>query len=135
MVGDMVFKLSACLKGYGVDNKMIVKIIGVKMSGNNNFIIRTPHTPCGFHSDFVCFFGSDFARHKALIPVIGYIAAHFAKAFLGRHHTLIGSLGVAVDTADIYSLIGLFIVGHILQGGIQVLVHILLSMVLSGLSA
>lgn len=48
MVGDMVFKLSAGLKGYGIYNKMIMEIIGVEMGGNYNFIFLAPHTPCGF---------------------------------------------------------------------------------------
>ena len=73
----------------------------------------------------VCFFGRYFACLKALITVISYITAHFSKAFLGCRHTLIGSLGVAVDTADIHTLIGLFIVENILQGVVQIAVHIL----------
>lgn len=35
MVGDMVFKLPARLKGYGVYNKMVMDIICIKMCGNN----------------------------------------------------------------------------------------------------
>ena len=48
MVGDMVFKLYAGLKGYGIYNKMIMEIIGVEVGGNYNFIFLAPHTPCGF---------------------------------------------------------------------------------------
>lgn len=114
MVGDVVFKLPAGLKRYRIYYKMVVKIIGVEVGGNNNFILSTPHTPCSFQSDFVRFFGSHFACLKALITMIGYIATNFTKAFLSCRHTLIGSLGITVDTADIHTLIGLFIVGYIL---------------------
>ena len=91
MVGNMVFKLSAGLKGYGINNKMIMDIVCIKVSGNNNFVTLAPHTPCGFHTDFVCFLRCNLTRLKALIPVIRYIAACFAKAFFSYRHTLIGS--------------------------------------------
>lgn len=114
VIRDMIFKLPAGLKGYGVYNKMVMEIICVQVSGNNNFLFLAPHTPWGFQTDFVCFFGSDFSHLKTLIAVIRHIAACFAKAFLCRHHTLIGSFNIAVDTAYIHTLIGLFIVGYIL---------------------
>lgn len=41
MVGDMVFELPAGLKGYGVYNKMVMEIICVQVSGNNNFILSS----------------------------------------------------------------------------------------------
>ena len=124
MVGDMVFELFAGLKGYGVYHKMVMEIIGIEVGGNNNFIFLAPHTPCGFQADFVRFFGSYFARLKALIPVIRHIAACFAEALFCCRHTLIGSFCIAVDTADIHTLIGLFIIGNILQGGVEIAVHI-----------
>ena len=70
MVGDMVFELSAGLKGYGVYHKMVMEITGIEVGGNNNFIFLAPHTPCGFYPDFMCFLRCNLTRLKALIPVI-----------------------------------------------------------------
>lgn len=89
---------------------MVVEIIGIEVGGNNNFIFLAPHTPCGFQTDFVRFFGCNFARPKALVAVIRHIAACFTEALFRCRHTLISSFSVAVDTADIHTLIGLFIV-------------------------
>ena len=82
MVGNMIFKFPAGFKGYGVDHKMIVEIICIEVGSNDCFIIRTPHTPCDFQSDLVCFFGRYFACLKTLIAVIRHIAACFAEASL-----------------------------------------------------
>ena len=118
MVGNMVFKLSAGLKGYGINNKMVMDIICIKVCSNNNFVIPAPHTPCGFHTDFVRFLRCNLARLKALIPVIRYIAARFAKAFFRCRHTLICSFCIAVDTRHIHTLIRFLIICRILQGGV-----------------
>ena len=118
MVGNMVFKLSAGLKGYGINNKMVMDIICIKVCGNNNFVIPVPHTPCGFYPDFMCFLRCNLTRLKALIPVIRYIAACFAKAFFRCRHTLICSFCIAVDTRHIHTLIRFLIICRILQGGV-----------------
>ena len=57
MVGDMIFKFPACLKGYGIHNKMVMEVICIEVGSNNNFVLIAPHTLYGFQSDFVCFFG------------------------------------------------------------------------------
>ena len=118
VVGDMVFKFPARLKGDGIYNKMIMDIICVKVCGNNNFILVSPHPPCGFQPDFVRFFGRGFAGLEALVAVVRYISAHFPEAFFCCRHTLICPLCVAVDAADIHTLIGLFVIGNIPQSGI-----------------
>ena len=66
------------------------------MSGNNNFVLISPHTPCGFQSYFVRFFGSGFAGLKALVAVVCHIAACFAEAFLYCRNTFIRQFCVAV---------------------------------------
>ena len=118
VVGDMVFKFPARLKGYGIYNKMIMDIVCIKVCGNNNFVLASPHPPCGFHADFVRFFGRGFAGLKALVAVVRHIAACFPEAFFRCRHTLIRPLCVAVDTADVHTLIGLFVIGNILQGSV-----------------
>ena len=114
----MVFKLPARLKGYGVYDKMIMDIVCIKVCGNNNFILVSPHPPCGFHADFVRFFWRGFTSLEALVAVVCHIAARFSKAFFRCRHTLIRPLCVAVDTADIHTLVGLFVIGNIPQGGV-----------------
>ena len=110
----MVFKFPARLKGDGIYNKMIMDIVCIKVCGNNNFILVSPHPPCGFHADFVRFFGRGFAGLKALVAVV----RHIPEAFFRCRHTLIRPLCVAVDAADIHTLVGLFAIGNIPQGGV-----------------
>lgn len=120
MVGDMVFKFPAGLKRNGLEYKMVVQIIRIQKGGNNDFIIATPHTPCGFPTYFLRFLRRDLARLKTLIPVIRHIAARF----LGCHHVLIGSLSRAVNGGYIHLLIGLIVISCIPQGGIQIHIKI-----------
>jgi hypothetical protein len=98
VVTDMVFKLSARLKRNGIYHEMIVNIIRIKMGGNDYLIVFAPHTLCRFHTDTMCFGGSDFVYYKTLITVIGYVAAELSVSPFCCHHTLIGSLLRAVDT-------------------------------------
>ena len=118
VVGDMVFKFPARLKGYRVYDKMIMDIVCIKVCGNNNFILVSPHTHCCFQPDFVRFFGRGFAGLEALVAVVCHVAAHFPEAFFRCRHTLIRPLCVAVDAADIHTLVGLFAIGNISQGGV-----------------
>ena len=118
MVGDMVFKLPACLKRYRVYNKMVMDIVCIKVCSNDDFVLVSPHPPCGFHADFVRFFGRSFAGLKALVAVVCHIAACFPETFFRCRHTLIRPFGIAVDAADIHTRIGLFVIGNIPQGGV-----------------
>ena len=102
---------------------MVVKINCVQVGSNDYLIILAPHTPCGFQSDSVCFFGSNLAANKTLITVIGNISAELAVTLFGCHHTLIGSLLRAVDAGHIHCSVGLLIVLNIAERRIQILIQ------------
>ena len=72
------------------------------------------------------FFGSNLAADKTLITVIGNIPAELSVPPFSCHHTLVGSLLRAVDTADIQPLVGFVIVFDIAESVIQILVKIFL---------
>lgn len=94
--------------------------------GNDNLIILAPHSPCGFQTDCVCFFGCYLAGAKALVSVISDITAELAVTLFGSHHILIGSFCRAVDAADIHPLIRFVIVFDIAESVIQIFIEIFL---------
>lgn len=57
-------------------------MIFVKVGGNDNLIFISPHFLCGLQTDFVCLFGCDFVRLKALITVPSDISVLFAILLL-----------------------------------------------------
>ena len=105
---------------------MIVQIICVQMGSHDYLIILAPHTPCGFQTDFVRFFGSNLAAYKTLITVIGNIPAKLAVTTLSSHHIFVSSFGRTVDAADIHLLICFIIVLNIAESIIQILIEIFL---------
>ena len=125
VVRNMVFKLPAGAERYGVHDDVIVDVICVQVGGDYNLVIVAPHPPCGFHADGVRFFRCYFTGLEALVAMVGNIASQLPIAALGVHHGFVGKLLGAVDGADIHFLIGLFIVGGITQGAVQILVQVL----------
>ena len=57
---------------------MIVQMIFVKMGGNDNLILLSPHFLCQLQTDFMCLFGCDFAGFKTLITVPSDISVFLA---------------------------------------------------------
>ena len=109
---------------------MIMQIFRVQMGGHHHLIILTPHPICRFHADGMGLLRGDLTFGKALIAVVGHIAAQLAKPTLCCHHGLTGLLPGAVDSADIHPLIGFTVILGIAQGLVEVCIQILL---LSGL--
>ena len=61
---------------------------------------------------------SCFAGLKTLAAMIRHIAARFPETLFRCRYTLIRLLCVAVDGADIHTLIDLFAIGNVLQGDV-----------------
>ena len=114
----MVFKLSAGAEGYGVHDDVIVDVIRIQVGCDHDFIVNTPHAPCGFHADGVCLLRCHLTSLKALVSVVGHIPTQLAVATLGIHHGFICQLLGAVNGTDIHFLIGLFVIGSIAQGAV-----------------
>ena len=125
-IPDAVAKLPAVHKGNTIDNKVVVDVIGVQVSGNYHLIFCAPHLPCGFQANLVCFVRCDLACGKALIPVIGDILAPFSETALHGDHFVVGVMLGAIDPGHIHGLVGLVIVFYILNGGVQIFVQVFL---------
>ena len=123
-IPDTVTELLAVYKGNTIDNKMVVDVIGIKVGSDYHLIPCSPHLPCGFHSDGVCFGWCDLACGKTLIPVISDIFTTFTEAALYGNHFVIGVVLGTVDGRYKHRLVGFIIVLHIADGGIQIFIKI-----------
>ena len=102
---------------------MVVDIIRIQVGSDYDLIVIAPHPPRGFHADGVCLLRCHLTSLKALVSVVGHIPTQLAVAALGVHHSFISQLLGAVDGTDIHFLIGLFVIGSIAQGAVQILVQ------------
>ncbi len=107
-IPDTVTELLAVYKGNTIDNKMVVDVIGIKVGSDYHLIPCSPHLPCGFHSDGVCFGWCDLACGKTLIPVISDIFTTFTEAALYGNHFVIGVVLGTVDGRYKHRLVGFY---------------------------
>ena len=56
-------------KGNRIEAKMIVQMVFVKVSGNDNLILIAPHFFCCLQADLVCLFGCNLIGFETLIAV------------------------------------------------------------------
>ena len=124
MVTDFVFELRAVLEGHGIHNKMAVHIVGVQVDGDQHLIPLTPHSSGGFLADGERLLRRDLALTKALNAVVTDHLATQAESPLYGDHFGIGVLRRAVDTSHKHLMVGLVVVLHILQGGVQIFIEI-----------
>ena len=89
------------IKGNRVHYKMIVNMIGIKMSRNDYLESVSPKFFGKFDSDLMCDLRSDFFLFKTLISMDGYDPARFAKAIFGELEFFLGKLSVAVYAGGI----------------------------------
>ena len=87
-------------EGYGVDQKVVMQVLPVQMGGDQHLIVLAPQLPRQLQAELMALPGRHLAGKKALIGVIGRIAALLAELLFDRDHLLIGTLRVAVDAGD-----------------------------------
>ena len=89
------------------------------MGGDQYLILVPPHPLCQFHTELVAQPRGDFTGFKALIGVIGHVAARLAESLLDRLHFLKSGVPVAVHAGDkhgpFFTLNGLFLVGGVVE--------------------
>ena len=99
-------------------------VIGIEMRGDDHLIFRAPHLSRGFNANLMRFLGSNLALGKALISVVGDILTALTETALDGNHFVISVMLGAVNTRDKCRMIGLVIVLHIANGGIQIFIKI-----------
>ena len=87
---------------------MIVQMVFIQMSGDDNLESVAPQFLCGLYTDLMAKLRCDLARFEALIPMPGDIAIIFSKLLFGEDHLLQGDLLHAVNGGNITALIRFF---------------------------
>ena len=122
VVADFVFEFRSVLEGHGIHHKVAMDVVCIQVDGDQHLIPITPHSPCGFLANGECLLRRDLALTKALNAVVAHHLATQPKPPLDGDHLSVGVLPGAVDAADKDLPVGLVVVLHIPQGGVQILV-------------
>ena len=103
---------------------MTVNVVRVQVDGDKHLILISPHSPCGGFADFKGLLRRNLALLEALNTVVADDLTTKPEPPLHGDHLGVGVLPGAVDAADKDLPVGLVVVLHIPQGGVQILVQI-----------
>lgn len=97
---------------------------GVEVNGDQYLVFVAPHPLCQFYPQPVAQLRGNFSGLKALVGVVGHIAARLAKPLLDRLHLLKGGVPITVHAGDEHGpfrpLNGLFLVGGVVENLLQI---------------
>ena len=86
---------------YGVDNKVVVQVMGfVQMGGHQHLVFFTPQFFRQGKADLMGQLRRSLAGGKALIAVVGHSPVLLSKPLFHRHHLVAGSRGAAIHPGD-----------------------------------
>ena len=79
---------------------MVMIGAGVEVSGDQYLVFVAPHPLCQLYPQPVAQLRGNFSGLKALLGVVGHIAARLAKPLLDRLHLLKGGVPITVHAGD-----------------------------------
>ena len=109
----VVVVVLAVRKGNGVDHKVIMQTVRVKVGCDNDLKSVAPHFLGKFNADLVSLFWRKLPRLKALKTVIADNFTFIVPLCFGNQHFISGGCGVAVYARDKKLLLGLVAVGSV----------------------
>ena len=93
--------LNAVQKGYRINHKMIVQMVGlIQMRGNDHLILFAPELFSQLHANLMRQLRSSFTGSKGLITVVSYGAILFAELPLHCQHFFTSGSGMTVDARN-----------------------------------